>query len=324
MEKDKISIIVPVYKVERYIDACISSIVNQTYQNWELLLVDDGSPDNSGIICDEFAAKDSRIKVIHKKNGGVAAARNTALEAVTGEFVTFLDSDDDIPQNTLQLYFNQFCQSPDIDMVIGGFEKYYTVNGRTTTYSCSSASLEYDQSKILRNLNDNCCWNECIRTSLIGSLRFNNEIHWNEDHLFNYECITRAKAISFIPDIVYRYYVRDNSSLSNVKDPFVVINTCTNVYEYRLKMLEGSDDLEMKRKVESKYIEMFHFAVKLLNSPSYKKRVDEFREIILYREVLEKDKTAQLFLRCRSSEVSMLLWKIANKIRVVTKKYLQL
>ena len=91
---DLISVIVPVYKVEAYLDRCVQSIVDQTYRNLEIILVDDGSPDNSGAICDAWAAKDSRIRVIHKENAGAGAARNTGLDAATGEIVSMVDSDD--------------------------------------------------------------------------------------------------------------------------------------------------------------------------------------------------------------------------------------
>lgn len=99
----KVSVIVPVYGVEKYISKCIESILNQTYTDWELILVDDGSPDNSGFICDEYARKDSRIRVIHKENGGVSSARNVGLDYATGEWVTFVDADDWIDLNTFNI-----------------------------------------------------------------------------------------------------------------------------------------------------------------------------------------------------------------------------
>lgn len=107
MKNVLISIIVPVYKVEDFINTCIESVLNQTYSNWELILVNDGSPDNSPEICDEYAARDQRIKVFNKPNGGVASARNLGLDNITGEYVTFLDSDDffhpDYLENLLKL-----------------------------------------------------------------------------------------------------------------------------------------------------------------------------------------------------------------------------
>jgi glycosyltransferase involved in cell wall biosynthesis len=106
MENPLISVIVPVYKVEQYLRTCIDSVINQTYSNWELILVDDGSPDNSPRICDEYAAKDKRIKVFHKANGGVSSARNMALNNSKGEYITFLDGDDFLHAEYLAVLHN--------------------------------------------------------------------------------------------------------------------------------------------------------------------------------------------------------------------------
>lgn len=100
-----ISVIVPCYNVEEYLPKCIESILNQTYRNLEILLVDDGSPDNCGRICDEYAAKDSRIRIIHKKNGGLSDARNAALDVMTGEYVTFIDSDDYVSDDYVEYLY---------------------------------------------------------------------------------------------------------------------------------------------------------------------------------------------------------------------------
>lgn len=97
-----ISVIIPVYKVERFLHRCIDSVIHQTYTNWEMILVDDGSPDTSGDICDEYAKKDERIKVIHQKNKGSSGARNAGLDKATGEWIYFLDSDDYIKKNALE------------------------------------------------------------------------------------------------------------------------------------------------------------------------------------------------------------------------------
>ena len=94
MDSAKVSIIIPVYKVEKYIHRCVDSVLNQTYKNLEILLVDDGSPDNCCAICDEYAIKDTRIRVFHKENGGQSSARNLALDNMTGDYVMFVDSDD--------------------------------------------------------------------------------------------------------------------------------------------------------------------------------------------------------------------------------------
>ena len=122
-----ISIVVPVYNVERYLPRCIESILRQTYTNFELILVDDGTPDRSGIICDRYAERDSRIRVIHKENGGVSTARNTGIDAAKGEWITFVDSDDWVSDEYLKT-LTTHLHNNSYDLVIGGFEfRHFTV-----------------------------------------------------------------------------------------------------------------------------------------------------------------------------------------------------
>ena len=128
MNEEKISIIVPVYKVEDYLERCIDSIVNQTYKNLEILLVDDGSPDNCGKICDEYAAKDDRIIVIHKQNEGVARARNSALDVVTGDYISFIDSDDWVAEDAYEYYLDNIKKYK-ADCVVGRCQMVFDRNG---------------------------------------------------------------------------------------------------------------------------------------------------------------------------------------------------
>lgn len=106
----KISVIVPVYKVENFLDRCVESIVGQTYENLEIILVDDGSPDNCPAMCDKWAEKDGRIKVIHKENGGVSSARNAALDIVSGDYICFVDSDDWIDPGMYEFLYKKFTK----------------------------------------------------------------------------------------------------------------------------------------------------------------------------------------------------------------------
>ena len=203
-------------------------------------------------------------------------------------------------------------------MVIGGFKRIYTETREENFHHCSNPSVEYKQSNILKRLDDECCWNECLKVSLIGNLRFQKEIRWNEDHLFNYDCITRAKAISFISDNVYNYYIRNVESLSNVRDPFVVINTCAKVCEYRLKMLSECNDNGFYKKMEYKYIEMFHLAMKLLLAPEYVRRLSEYRQQIPLKEILRKDFSARVFLNHGLSDrIALSLYLICRKLSLL-------
>ncbi len=119
-----ISIIVPVYKVEMYIKKCINSIINQTYKNIEIILVDDGSPDNCGKICDDYSKTDKRIIVVHKDNGGLSDARNRGLIAASGQFITFVDSDDYIELNYIETHYNNLINN-NADISIAGHNVIY-------------------------------------------------------------------------------------------------------------------------------------------------------------------------------------------------------
>ena len=122
--KEMVSVIIPVYKTEQYLDRCIESVVNQTYKNLEIILVDDGSPDNCPKMCDEWAKKDSRIKVIHKKNGGLSDARNVGIDCATGEYLSFIDSDDFISNQMYKKMLNSI-ENFNADLAVCGIETFY-------------------------------------------------------------------------------------------------------------------------------------------------------------------------------------------------------
>ena len=121
---EKISIIVPIYKVQDYLDECIESIINQTYSNIEVILVDDGSPDRCPQMCDEWAKRDSRIRVIHKKNGGLSSARNAGLDVANGEYISFVDSDDFICSDALQNLYDRIKDDKSIGITSGLVYRY--------------------------------------------------------------------------------------------------------------------------------------------------------------------------------------------------------
>ncbi|MBR5814166.1 MAG: glycosyltransferase, partial [Bacteroidaceae bacterium] len=121
----KLSIIVPVYKVRRYLQRCIESILQQTYTDYELILVDDGSPDSCGAICDRYAQECDKVRVIHKKNGGLSSARNAGIAAARGEYITFVDGDDAVASGTYYYNMNILRANPDIDILEYPVHKYY-------------------------------------------------------------------------------------------------------------------------------------------------------------------------------------------------------
>ena len=111
MEEDLITIVIPIYKVENYLDKCVKSVINQTYKNLEIILVDDGSPDNCPKKCDEYEKKDTRIKVIHKENGGLSDARNAGIDIAKGKYITFIDSDDYVSEDYVEYMYNLLKQN---------------------------------------------------------------------------------------------------------------------------------------------------------------------------------------------------------------------
>ena len=209
-KKPLISVIVPVYKVELYLHACVDSILAQTYTNLEIILVDDGSPDNCPAICDEYAVKDQRVRVIHKENGGVSSSRNKAIDICTGEYLTFVDSDDTIAPDWLEsLYKSIGCY----DFVISGIT--YIINGKQTSTCPSNTTLiELVKSSLLGY---SC--NKLYRKTAIGSIRFLPL--QREDIIFNLSLLSSGKTFTISNYCGYRYLQRESSLLHATKVPSI-------------------------------------------------------------------------------------------------------
>jgi len=209
-----ISIIVPVYKVEAYLDKCVSSIVGQTYQNLEILLVDDGSPDKCPAICDAWAQKDSRIKVIHKPNGGGAQARNFGLEQATGAYVGFVDSDDFILPGMFESLY-QILQQTGSDISECGYISTETDDPAVETVESDIVCYDTQQA-LLENINDRVCrqlvWNKLYARSTVADVRF-VEGKFIDDEFFTYRAIGNAKKIAVTQQVFYCYRQQAGSAM---------------------------------------------------------------------------------------------------------------
>lgn len=212
---DLISVIVPVYKAEKYINRCVDSILNQTYTNLEIILVDDGSPDNCGAICDEYAQKDSRVKAVHKENGGASQARNYGLKYAAGDYVTFVDSDDHINEKYAEKMMAGFDK--DTDVVICMYRKIFTQSQKEKEFiSVSQTETEeinndFDFCRHDTNFLSTC---KLYKKSVISGLTFNENYYLGEDTLFFANVCQRIKKIKYLPDCLYDYYIYEES-LSN-------------------------------------------------------------------------------------------------------------
>ena len=219
----KVSIIVPVYKAEKYLNRCIDSIIAQTFTDWELLLIDDGSPDRSGDICDEYAKKDIRIRVFHKKNGGVSSARNLGLYNVQGEYVAFVDSDDWIDVNTLNVCFSQI-EIYDLDILQFSYTRNERKLGNVLDFESHVCTLKdyINEKKLLL-----CVWGTIFSVDVIkqNHIRFNDKMKLAEDQLFVLSCMELSKRIMRIPNILYYYYDNPCSATNNERSEDLIYSS---------------------------------------------------------------------------------------------------
>lgn len=224
-----ISVIVPVYKVEPYLKQCLDSIVNQTYTNLEIILVDDGSPDKSPAICDEYASRDSRIAVIHKENGGLSEARNAGLDICKGEYISFVDSDDWIETNCIEILFD-FAQKEHADLVIASHKETML---DSTTFLQQDENIPNTFSKassheLLLQLcqrdcpNLNSAWGKLFKKELFTSIRFPKGKLY-EDMYVNYRLYFLCKNVYYTHQQLYNYRLRSGSITRSNINPVPMI-----------------------------------------------------------------------------------------------------
>ena len=221
MYSDLISVIVPVYKVEKYLNRCVESIVNQTYKNLEIILVDDGSPDNCPQMCDEWAEKDGRIKVVHQSNAGLAEARNSGMNIMSGSYFLFSDSDDWLDRDMIELLYRLITEH-NADMARCGFYFNYEEGGNEENpFGKSNEAVCLDYNEQIKDLAvsghiSGVAWNKLYRSSRLGDIRFYTEDGCSEDIMFNYRVLHRGIKTVYCNDAKYHYFIRDTSITNSV------------------------------------------------------------------------------------------------------------
>lgn len=216
----KVSIIVPIYNVQKYIYKCIDSILSQTYKNLEIILVDDGSPDNCGKICDEYASKDNRIIVVHTKNGGLSAARNVGLNKSTGNFIIFVDSDDYLENSAIEDCLN-YIKTNNCDILIFNWYNVYLNNQlkivkkipqKINEYYSLSNKLLYDA--ILWDKVPNYVWNKIYKKQLWENISFPQNCNFEDLAIMPY-IFSKAHNISYLDKHLYNYNNSNSSSITS-------------------------------------------------------------------------------------------------------------
>lgn len=217
-EKPLLSIIVPVYDVERYLQKCIDSILAQTLTDFELILVDDGSPDDCPALCDAAAAKDARVRVIHQKNGGLSAARNAGLDVARGEWIGFVDSDDYIAPEMYETLY-QAVQSTGADLALCDYAEVDEASEPCPQMHVSLSGAELTGQELLQNASGlmvQLAWNKLYRRAIFAQLRY-PEGKLNEDlFLIPDICLQTTKAV-VVPEVLYYYLQRSGSIMGKSK-----------------------------------------------------------------------------------------------------------
>lgn len=312
-----VSIIVPIYNVEQYLDDCINSIINQTYKKIEIILIDDGSTDNSRLICNKFYKLDSRIKIITKENGGLSSARNSGILECTGEYIFFVDSDDTIELNTIEKFISYL--DGDEDIVAGNGirinqdnEEYKIIK---TNLKGVFTGIEYITKRIKSNTYNPAVWLNLYSSKLIKDNNFLfKEGRLHEDEEWTPKVFIKANKVKYLDSINYNYKIRDNS-ISNcknkTKNALHILKTCNELESY---FKENVKDINLRTILNSHLAYIYLGAIYLgkLYRNEYRK---EYKKIFVIKYARgKKDRIkAALFaintrLYCKINDMSKGIW----------------
>lgn len=281
MKEILITIIVPIYRVEDYLSRCVKSLVAQTYKNIEIILVDDGSPDACPLLCDEWGAKDDRIKVIHKENGGLSDARNAGIQAAEGEYILFVDSDDwvsaDYVKNLYQAVYDSNADICECDIIRTAGEAVPYGNVQESVPVC------YEVEEALKLLIEDSIfhqyvWNKIYKIDCVKNIPFEKG-KINEDEFWTYQVFGKAKKVIKIQKKLYYYFQRDNSIMGTVYN------------QRRLDVLEAKTG---RQQYIEKYFPNLSFTAKanLLQSCMYSGQM-----VILYMRGEERDIALEVVIK---------------------------
>ena len=306
-----ISIIIPIYNVEQVLKRCIDSVINQTYKNLEIILVDDGSTDNSGKICDEYVLKDKRIKVIHKENGGVSSARNAGLDVVTGEYIGFVDSDDYIERDMYEFLFN-LIEKNDIASCNIFYDKNVYYKGKTT-----KSFIGMDAFKACLN-NKNMfvsVWNKLYRNNIIANIRF-LLISMSEDLFFLYTIFSNNNSM-IVSNVPKYHYVSDTRVICFEKRDLesldIFIKILNNEKELNRKNYIKDIEKEYLRQLFAIYIKSCFYENRISNEKIIELVKDEKFKFMLNRKISLKFKLFIIVLFMNKKIAKLIYTKIIKK-----------
>lgn len=295
-----VSIIVPVYNVQKHLIRCLDSLLNQAYSNFEILLINDGSTDSSGQICNDYQAKSDKIKVFHIENGGVSNARNYGIENSKGDFIQFVDSDDFVNEHYISSMINQI-HGKSVDLVISGIKQVQFAGSEITlTKEIVSQNHGFykkgDLKPIMSDLIDssyiNYCYSKLISRKVLieNNIRFNKNISLGEDTLFVLDVIKHSKYICILSRADYNYLIHSNDTLTYKfrPDKFYILNNLSKeISDFCMK--EGYYTEDVKGRLDKRYIEMVRFCLdenfKRTDSCKFPDKLKNMRRILSNEDV---------------------------------------
>ena len=304
----KISIIVPVYNVEQYLERCVESILKQTVDNFELLLINDGSSDNSGQLCDELSRRDNRIRVLHIQNGGVSNARNLGIQSSRGEWISFIDSDDFVTEYYLETLLQPVETDETIGFSIG--KLHHIQNGVVTPFQNTTSEVTgWNTEQTLKELLTTEKTSffpvaKLFRKSLVKDHKFNTQYHLAEDALFLTEVLLQTKCNTvFIDKPIYFYDHREGSATTSVNQ--YVFDTVT-VYQEIIHMVKKEFpnlQPELNNREYWSYITVYDKLI-FANNNQFSEKEKEYRRWILkHKKEIMKD---QYFTKFRKIAIAFL------------------
>lgn len=308
----KVSIIVPIYKVEPYIHRCINSILNQTYKDFELILVDDGSPDRCGEICDDYAVNDTRIKVIHKKNGGVSSARNFGLQTASGKYVMFVDSDDWIEPSALKTLSDNIDKYNSDVFIFGLVKDIYSGNDLIKSqyngfYKNKNVHVKEFSNNIVYYLNTvgmHPSWMFLFKRTIISEyhLEFNCNLVLYEDFDFNIRFLRHSNTITFISEALYHYNLSTSVDQLEKRNKIDIVPDISGVCNSLMDFMRVTNTKnESKQQIYTQILPMYTLCM---------------RNIIIHRKKTTLIQKIKLLEQINSDEIfKLLINNYANKFK---------
>lgn len=314
-----VSVIVPVYNSEQYLKRCVDSILSQTYRSIELILVDDGSPDNSGRICDEYAENDSRVRVIHKANAGVSAARNSGLEVASGDYATFVDSDDYIEPDMysdMMEKVNQYnCDVVMCDCVkdFPDRSEIYSHNIRTGFYNKEELKEEYyPHLLMMENVEYPATISNCLilfNRSKLGDLRYIVGVRYSEDLLFGAQLIYNADSFYYMKKKVYYHYCMNPTSATH-KFTVDKWNDYKKLHFEINRYFSECEDFDFSHQID---LSLLFFVYNSVSNIFGADNLEKEKKFEIVRTILGDKEVRRMF-----SNLKVLKLPISKKLKIVT------